>query len=210
MKKRFFQSLLILFCICSLFKINILAKEDTKRAEEISAITFDKNHFYNIYVSAEEPIFVSSQEPSDDTLDELNVLSEALIFPDAYFNPETEEYNEEEFWDDCELLALVCVAEAKGESELGKRLVIDTVLNRVDSSYFPGTIREVVYAPGQFGCVSNGSIDKVEYDEYIAKLVLEEFNNRTNNEVLYFRTGGYFRFGKSVIKEGNHYFSKRK
>ena len=34
--------------------------------------------------------------------------------------------------EELELLALVTMAEAEDESELGKRLVIDTVLNRVD------------------------------------------------------------------------------
>jgi N-acetylmuramoyl-L-alanine amidase len=37
------------------------------------------------------------------------------------------------------LIALVTMAEAEGESEQGKRLVISTILNRVDSElrYFP-------------------------------------------------------------------------
>ena len=39
-----------------------------------------------------------------------------------------------------ELLAVITMAEAEGESERGKRLVIDTVLNRVDSKKFPNTI----------------------------------------------------------------------
>lgn len=47
--------------------------------------------------------------------------------------------------DEIELLALVTVAEAEGESEYGKRLVIDTILNRVDAKSFPNTIRGVIY-----------------------------------------------------------------
>ena len=35
-------------------------------------------------------------------------------------------------------------------SDEGKRLVIDTVLNRVDSKYFPDTIHDVIYQKGHF------------------------------------------------------------
>ena len=108
-----------------------------------------------------------------------------------------------------ELVALVCVAEAEAESELGKRLVIDTIFNRAESPYFPNTIYGVVYDNSQYSCVWNGRLEKVEYDEYIANLVLEEFNNRTNSEVIFFKTDGYFGFGTPIVKEGSHYFSGR-
>ena len=118
-------------------------------------------------------------------------------------------FNEEEFWDDLELVALVCVAEAEGESEYGKRLVIDTILNRAESEYFPNSIYGVVYDNSQYSCVWDGRLDRVKYDEYIANLVLEEMNNRTNSDVIYFKTKGYFGFGTPLLKEGNHYFSGR-
>ena len=51
---------------------------------------------------------------------------------------EIEEYVEDTLLprEDIELIALVTMAEAEGECEEGKRLVIDTILNRVDSVYF--------------------------------------------------------------------------
>ena len=108
-----------------------------------------------------------------------------------------------------ELVALVCVAEAEGESEYGKRLVIDTIFNRLDSEYFPNDIKEIVYAPGQWECVSNGRINRVETNEYICSLVVEEFNNRTNSDVVYFRTDYFFSFGTPILREGRHCFSGR-
>ena len=45
-------------------------------------------------------------------------------------------YTDEEI----ELIALVTLSEAEGECEEGKRLVIDTILNRISSSYFPNTV----------------------------------------------------------------------
>lgn len=49
---------------------------------------------------------------------------------------ESTEIIEEMSKEDVELIALVTMAEAEGECEEGKRLVIDTILNRVDSEHF--------------------------------------------------------------------------
>ena len=49
--------------------------------------------------------------------------------------------------EEIELIALVTMAEAEGEPEEGKRLVIDTILNRVDFGEFPSTVTEVIYQP---------------------------------------------------------------
>lgn len=38
------------------------------------------------------------------------------------------------------------------------------VLNRIESEYFPNTMEEVIYQPGQYGCVNNGMID-YEYNQ---------------------------------------------
>ena len=42
--------------------------------------------------------------------------------------------------EEIELLALCAMVEAEGECEQGQRLVIDSVLNRVDNPHFPDTI----------------------------------------------------------------------
>lgn len=108
--------------------------------------------------------------------------------------------------EDITLLSLITMAEAEGECEEGKRLVIDTVLNRVDSPNFPNTIRGVIYQSGQFTSTSNGRIDKCYVRDDIRKLVLEELENRMNNEVLFFRAG-YYGCGTPLFQVGNHYFS---
>ena len=75
---------------------------------------------------------------------------------------EIEEYVEDTLLprEDIELIALVTMAEAEGECEEGKRLVIDTILNRVDSVYFPDTVYDVVYQANQFSSMWNGRVDK--------------------------------------------------
>lgn len=110
--------------------------------------------------------------------------------------------------DDLELVALVTMAEAEGESEYGKRLVIDTILNRVKSEHFPNTIREVIYQPNQFTSMWNGRVNRCFVDNENCRLVMEEFLNQTNDEVIFFRADRYSDFGTPLFKVGNHYFSK--
>lgn len=107
-----------------------------------------------------------------------------------------------------DLLTLVTMAEAEGESVEGKRLVIDTILNRVDHSRFPNTIHDVVYQPSQFTSMWNGRIDRCYVRNDIRQLVIEELKNRTNRDVIFFRTDYYCPYGTPLFQVGNHYFSK--
>lgn len=109
--------------------------------------------------------------------------------------------------DEIELIALVTMAEAEGECEEGKRLVIDTILNRVDSENFPNTIHEVIYQPSQFSSMWNGRIERCEVQEDICLLVKEELKTRTNSEVMFFTAGEYSVYGKPMFQVENHYFS---
>ena len=66
-----------------------------------------------------------------------------------------------------DLLARLVRAEAQTEPLLGKIAVACVVLNRVESPQFPDTIKEVIYAPGQFQPVKNGEINKPADEESI-------------------------------------------
>ena len=109
--------------------------------------------------------------------------------------------------EEIELIALVTMAEAEGEPEEGKRLVIDTILNRIDFGEFPSTVTEVIYQPEQFSSMWNGRIDECYVMEEICQLVEEELKYRLNNEVMFFTAGGYGKFGTPMFQVGNHYFS---
>lgn len=103
--------------------------------------------------------------------------------------------------EDIKLIARVTQHEAGNQSELGQRLVIDTILNRLDSDEFPNTVTEVINQPGQY-CNS-----KLKPPIYIYKLVEDEIRVRTNDQVLWFRKNRYHTYGIPIIKEGAHYFS---
>lgn len=109
--------------------------------------------------------------------------------------------------EEIDLVALVTMAEAEGEPEEGKRLVIDVILNRLDSDKFPDTIKGVIYAKNAFECMWNGRVDRCYVREDIRQMVIDELNSRTNYDVLYFRTNRYHGFGTPVVSVGNHYFS---
>ena len=66
-------------------------------------------------------------------------------------------YSEE----DLDLLARIIYAEAGCTwiPNWVQRMVGSVVLNRVKSTYYPNTIREVIYQPGQYSAAWNGSIN---------------------------------------------------
>lgn len=103
-------------------------------------------------------------------------------------------------------LVMITLAEAEGESELGQRLVIDTVLNRVENDDFPNTITEVIFQENQFSGTGD-RWEKVTYSDAVEKIVKEELKDRTNKNVLYFRILYYGKYGEPLFKEGGHYFS---
>lgn len=111
------------------------------------------------------------------------------------------------FQEEIDLIALVTMGEAEGETELGKRLVIDTILNRMDDSHFPDTVHDVIYQSNQFSVMWNGRIDRCCVMDDIVELVKEELLERTNYECIFFMAGDYSAYGKPMFQECCHYFS---
>lgn len=109
---------------------------------------------------------------------------------------------------DMELLARCVEAEAGNQSLLGRRLVVDVILNRVESGDFPNTIRNVIRQPNQFTSVSNQTIYTVTPSELTYQAILLESEHRTDYDVIYFRTGRFSDYGTPVEQVGAHYFSR--
>lgn len=141
------------------------------------------------------PLYIStaSYEPTED----ISVMS----------IEETEEKEEQLSDEDIALIALVTMAEAEGECEEGKRLVIDTILNRIDSEHFPDTVYDVIYQPYQFSSMWNGRVDRCEVRDDICQLVKEELECRKNYDVIFFTAGCYSDYGVPMFQVENHYFS---
>ena len=109
--------------------------------------------------------------------------------------------------DDLYLLAACIEAEAGNQSVLGRRLVADVILNRVDSPMYPDTIRDVIYQPGQLTVVDNGAIDRVIPSAETWEAIYKELANRIDDTILFFQAGYYGPYGKPWEQVGGHWFS---
>lgn len=105
-------------------------------------------------------------------------------------------------YDDYEiaLMAKVVRAEAGNQDNVGKRLIVDVILNRVDSPLFPNTVEEVVEQENQFSMYQWYTIDDLN-------AVTDEIVDRTDKEILFFRTGNYHNIGEPAYQYGDHYFN---
>lgn len=142
----------------------------------------------------------------------VNILESPIYYPSEPEVSDTDEKKDEFPFTDEEvrLLAILTVAEAEDECETGKRLVIDTVLNRIDSEEFPDTVAGVIFQPGQFPSMTNGRADECETGEDVFELVYEEAEHRLDSDCIYFNSGGYCEWGKPLFRVQNHYFSAEK
>lgn len=136
------------------------------------------------------------------------VEDESIVFEMVHYSEPTKE-----IWpypitqEEIDLIALVTMAEAEGETELGKRLVIDTILNRMDDPHFPDTVHDVIYQANAFSSMCNGRIDRCCIMPEIVELVKEGLLNRTNYECVFFTAGDYSKYGEPMFQECCHYFS---
>ena len=105
-----------------------------------------------------------------------------------------------------DLLAWIVCNEAEGEDFLGKRLIVDTILNRVNDSYFPNSIESVIYEPYQFWTVQRNDIPQSCYEA-----VDYELKNGITDPNITFFNSEYYTIGQNdLYKHGGHYFSSLK
>ena len=120
-----------------------------------------------------------------------------------------EDIKEMDYWGELELLAAVVEAEAGNQDMIGKRLVVDVVLNRVDSPLFPDTIMETLEQPGQFTTMWNGAVEDAGYhmqqDDYDA-VMMEVTGKRLDYDIYFFTAGEYNASCKPAYIHGDHYF----
>ena len=155
-----------------------------------------------------------SEEIAEDTITEEGAEPEEIqeeTAPEAQALPAPEEEAAEETagvsvsGGELDLLAAIIQCEAGGESHEGKVAVGAVIMNRIQSSDFPNSIRDVVYQGGQFSPVASGKLSSVlqegaRSDCYAAA---QEALNGVNpvGDSLYFNSGS----GKG-IQIGNQHF----
>ena len=110
------------------------------------------------YVSAEY-VDVESFIENGETMEEIKAREAIAALEKAKLTANQGAYAATD--EETTLLGAIIQAEAGNQCYDGKLAVGAVVLNRVKSPRYPNTIREVIYAPGQFGPASNGSLDVV-------------------------------------------------
>lgn len=161
----------------------------------LSLVTISNARFLPIEAVAPEYVPSTSSPAVEATLLEMEVEP-------TLTEPETDISDE-----DVALIALMTMTEAEGEPEEGQRLVIDSVLNRVDDPHFPDTIYDVIWQPNQYSGMQPPRIDRCYVKDKLVQLVREELENRTNYDVIFFRAERFSDYGVPMFQLGNHYFS---
>lgn len=115
---------------------------------------------------------------------------------------------------DVHLLADLIHAEGEGEPFEGKVAIGNVVMNRVEDSRFPDSIKGVIYQENQFTPVKTGRIYEVSPDKESINAAKQAISGeRPVGEALYFynpiKTDDTFVHDREVItKIGNHRFAK--
>lgn len=122
--------------------------------ESVEASSIEKNDVYKGVGIAVLLILFSKlgQSQEDEYSDYYNPP------PDNFGDGKTDEPIMNLSKDEKNLLARLIYAESRGEPYQGQVAVGAVVLNRVRSSDFPNTVRQVIYQGGQFTPVTNGHI----------------------------------------------------
>ena len=93
-----------------------------------------------------------------------------------------------------DMLCRMVWAEARGEDDLGQRLVAHVILNRLEHSLFPDFLVEVLTQSAQFSPVRDGSFNNAQPDERIRQNVLAALNKADESQ-------GALWFNKVIMRE---------
>ena len=206
-KENIFSAILGLIIAGILFAIfhPIAERERAQRRETEKQIVAElraENEAYELEVAAEKARWEEMET-------EYNEATTYIATKDERLDPE-DLVRETEYWDSLELLAAVVEAEAGNQDLTGKRLVVDVVLNRVDSPLFPDNIVDVLEQELQFTTMHNGAVEEagwhMQEDDYKA-VMMEISGERLDYDIYFFTAGEYNSCGRPAYIHGDHYFS---
>ncbi|MCL1924100.1 MAG: cell wall hydrolase [Defluviitaleaceae bacterium] len=114
-----------------------------------------------------------------------------------------------------DILYRIVWAEARGEDKKGLILVVNVIINRLNSPLFPNTIEEVVFQYRQFSPILDGSFNRATPDSRIKNAVHMALAGEDHSEgALFFRTirgaenSWHERSLTKLFDHGNHRFYK--
>lgn len=108
---------------------------------------------------------------------------------------------------DFEFMARVVAAEAGLDNWNNQVAVAQVIWNRVNSDQFENTVYNVLTEKGQFSTVKKGKCKTETNDQCRDAIVYAYINRPIPSDVLFFRSGHYFKGLKKYEKIGDNYFS---
>ena len=145
-------------------------------------------------------------EPTQKAEKTVKKFTKPMTTPTIIPTESPEDLAEEEYFDSLEELAICVEAEAGNQGLLGKRMVVDVILNRVDDPEWPDTIQGVIEQKYQFASFWNGAMERTIPTEETYKAVTMELKQRSYPGLFYFTAEGYGDYGTPWGKVGDHYF----
>ena len=116
--------------------------------------------------------------------------------------------------EEIEMLKYIVQQETRGGSYRHKCIITNVILNRVEDSRFPNTVKEVLLQKNQFSSVWNYYQRRVEPDEKTERAVNDVLNGRVEDEsngALFFhsmKSDGWFSSLSFVMEMEGHRFFK--
>lgn len=108
-----------------------------------------------------------------------------------------------------ELMSIIVEAESdRSESMEGKKLIALTILNRVESSGFPNSIKGVISQSGQFQVYYEGTYRSIKRTETSDRAVVEAYmwKKQEHPNVIFFNSIGYNGLGQAYDYVDGNYF----
>lgn len=135
-----------------------------------------------------------------------NGMKLAVILP-SILDEKAKPFTNEEY----QLLAKIVQVESGYESYEGQLAVANVILNRVASSNFPDTIKDVIYSGKQFPPAHNGLLAKAVPNASVLQAAKDALNGKNNVEgAVYFFNPKYSSGSNLTVVAtiGNHRFAK--
>lgn len=140
-------------------------------------------------------VVTSVQACTDSTMERIIGVSETQEVAEISEELETILTEEEKI-----LIARVVFAEAGSEDLTGKRLIVDTILNRVRDDAFPSTVKGVVTQSHQYAMSSH-------YTQECMDAVELEMQGQIDYRVAWFCNSHYLSYGEPAFQHGGHWFN---
>ena len=172
--------------------------EHTEEYFNLPNPTVDTNRYKTVCEGDNPPLWGGNQSSQTDN-------PPIVITPIQQFSITDEEI---------EMLKYIVEQETRGGSYRHKCIITNVILNRVEDSRFPNTVREVLLQKNQFSSVWNYYQKRVEPDEKTERAVNDVLNGRVKDESngsLFFhsmKSDGWFSSLSFVMEMEGHRFFK--